>query len=118
MEEKVIPISKYVFLLKGTAFPRGWINLHDGLSLDLRKINKKKARCLVCKCELKAGEGVYQKVYRHNGFLCLPHAKNTILVKGAKGFRINILEQIELCSYDKPLFSAQEVVDSITAVRE
>ena len=91
-----------------------------GLVLLLDRSNKKIVHCRDCKRQLQPGEGIYQKCYCQNGYICLEAARKIILTVGNYenedyGFTINMLGSLQKCrgDYGQGKYTSQQVADSI-----
>lgn len=84
-----------------------------GWAIDIQHTNKRPVHCGQCASLFPVGECVKHIEYRYNFFLCLQCAKELILRHGAKGFRINLLRNLQAVDVDTPIFTAQQVIDSI-----
>lgn len=90
-----------------------YIGFH-GFALVLSKTNVRKSKCIECQEPIDTGQGIYQREYRHNGFLHLNCAKKLIFKYGGElGFTENFLYNLQACCFIHGKFTARQVADSI-----
>jgi hypothetical protein len=82
--------------------------------LSLFSTNQRPVHCGKCASQFPVGECIRHKMYKSNYYICLPCAKNLILLYGVKGFFVNFLSNLQPVEYNEPEFTAQQVADSIT----
>ena len=81
--------------------------------LFLRQSNSRPVDCGKCQGHYGPGECVKHTLYRSTYYICLPCAKCLIHQYGQRGYRVNILESLQMCEYSHPIFTAEEVSASI-----
>lgn len=105
------PIYTYRALLEEQQYP---IIDFFVWKIVLSKTNLRPVHCGQCASQFTVGECVKHRQYSDNYFLCIPCAKELILKFGSKGFNLNILSNLRAVDISTPIYTAQQVADSIT----
>jgi len=86
-------------------------------SLQLGRLNQKRARCKKCNAILKPEEGIYLASYGEAGYLCIRHAKAEIHKYGGKlGFVVNMIGNLQACFISTGKYSAKQICNSLIKI--